>query len=79
VNGDEYTEFVLQLIVRQKRRMSKDALLCLADDVVNSGSVASPVTPETMLYEVDKLLFKKLNIPDYRTWRRGKRQAGSDN
>src|SRR5690606_36637274 len=70
----QYMEWVAEQIEEYKAGRTRDELLWLADVAVQQlfDSPDGPYPlPELLLRDaVDTFLFRKLQLPDYRTWRR---------
>jgi hypothetical protein len=68
----EYELFVEQEIENYKESVPRSVLLSIGDDAV-SGLFAAPqfaLTEIVLCDEVDKIIFKRLRLPAYDTWRR---------
>jgi hypothetical protein len=68
----EYELFVEQEIENYKESVPRSVLLCIGDDAVASLS-AEPqfaLTELLLCDEVDRIIFKRLRLPAYDTWRR---------
>src|SRR5215471_7276138 len=68
----EYELFVEQEIENYKESVPRSVLLGIGDDAVASLSAAPQFAlTELLLWdEVDKIIFKRLRLPSYETWRR---------
>src|SRR4029079_18297177 len=68
----EYERFVEQEIENYKESVSRSVLLTIGDEAVSSLS-AQPqfaLTELLLCDEVDRIIFKRLRLPAYNTWRR---------
>jgi len=68
----EYERFVEQEIENYKESVSRSVLLTIGDEAVSSLS-AEPqfaLTELLLCDEVDRIIFKRLRLPAYDTWRR---------
>jgi len=68
----EYELFVEQEIENYKESVPRNVLLSIGDDAVSSLS-AEPqfaLTELLLCEEVDRIIFKRLRLPNYDTWRR---------
>ncbi|HEY9226234.1 MAG TPA: hypothetical protein VIP11_06290 [Gemmatimonadaceae bacterium] len=68
----EYELFVEQEIENYKESVPRSVLLAIGDDAVSSLSSAPQfaLTELVLCDEVDKIIFKRLRLPSYETWRR---------
>jgi len=70
----EYMDWVEEQIEEHKAGLTRDELLELADVAVQQLFDAPdgqyPLTEILLCDAVDALLFRKLQLPDYRAWRR---------
>jgi hypothetical protein len=68
----EYELFVEQEIENYKESVPRSVLLGIGDDAVASLSAAPQFALTELLLcdEVDKIIFKRLRLPSYETWRR---------
>jgi len=68
----EYELFVEQEIENYKESVPRSVLLSIGDDAVSSLSAAPQfaLTEIVLCDEVDKIIFKRLRLPAYDTWRR---------
>lgn len=68
----EYELFVEQEIENYKESVPRSVLLGIGDDAVSSLSAAPQfaLTELVLCDEVDKIIFKRLRLPSYGTWRR---------
>jgi hypothetical protein len=68
----EYELFVEQEIENYKESVPRSVLLGIGDDAVSSLSAAPQFALTELLLcdEVDKIIFKRLRLPSYDTWRR---------
>jgi hypothetical protein len=68
----EYSLFVEQEIENYKESVPRSVLLGIGDDAVSSLSLAPQfaLTELVLCDEVDKIIFKRLRLPSYETWRR---------
>src|SRR5215471_4725422 len=68
----EYELFVEQEIENYKESVPRGVLLGIGDDAVKSLTSAPQFTLTELLIcdEVDRLIFKRLRLPSYDTWRR---------
>jgi hypothetical protein len=70
----QYLDWVEEQIEEHKAALNRDELLSLADDAVrqlfdtNDGQY--PLTEILLKDAVDALIFKRLGLPSFRTWRR---------
>lgn len=68
----EYELFVEQEIENYKESVPRNVLLSIGDDAVSS-LLAAPqfaLTEIVLCDEVDRIIFKRLRLPSYETWRR---------
>jgi hypothetical protein len=68
----EYELFVEQEIENYKESVPRGVLLGIGDDAVSSLTSAPQfaLTELLLCQEVDRLIFKRLRLPSYETWRR---------
>jgi hypothetical protein len=68
----EYELFVEQEIENYKESVPRSVLLSIGDDAVSSLSAAPQIalTEIVLCDEVDRIIFKRLRLPAYDTWRR---------
>src|SRR5215510_2042751 len=68
----EYELFVEQEIENYKESLPRNVLLGIGDDAVSSLSAAAQLalTELVLCNEVDKIIFRRLRLPSYETWRR---------
>src|SRR5262245_46892041 len=68
----EYELFVDQEIENYKESLPRSVLLGIGDDAVSSLSAAAQFTLTELVLcnEVDKIIFRRLRLPSYETWRR---------
>src|SRR5262245_49501295 len=68
----EYELFVEQEIENYKESVPRSVLLGIGDDAVSSLSSAPQITLTELVLcdEVDKIIFRRLRLPSYDTWRR---------
>jgi len=68
----EYELFVEQEIENYKESVPRSVLLSIGDDAVASLSAAPQfaLTELLLCEEVDRIIFKRLRLPSYGTWRR---------
>src|SRR6476620_11597710 len=68
----EYELFVEQEIENYKESVPRSVLLGIGDDAVSSLSAAPQFTLTELVLcdEVDKIIFRRLRLPAYDTWRR---------
>src|SRR5437016_14674114 len=68
----EYELFVEQEIENYKESVPRGVLLGIGDDAVSSLTSAPQfaLTELLLCQEVDRLIFKRLRLPSYATWRR---------
>jgi hypothetical protein len=68
----EYELFVEQEIENYKESVPRSVLLSIGDDAVSSLSAAPQfaLTELLLCEEVDRIIFKRLRLPSYDTWRR---------
>jgi hypothetical protein len=68
----EYELFVEQEIENYKESLPRSVLLGIGDDAVSSLSAAPQFTLTELVLcdEVDKIIFRRLRLPSYETWRR---------
>src|ERR1043165_3916914 len=68
----EYELFVEQEIENYKESVPRHVLLSIGDDAVASLSAAPQfaLTELLLCEEVDRIIFKRLRLPGYDTWRR---------
>jgi hypothetical protein len=68
----EYELFVEQEIENYKESVPRGVLLGIGDDAVSSLTSAPQfaLTELLLCHEVDRLIFKRLRLPSYDTWRR---------
>jgi hypothetical protein len=68
----EYELFVEQEIENYKESVPRSVLLCIGDDAVASLTAAPQFALTELLLcdEVDRIIFKRLRLPAYDTWRR---------
>ena len=68
----EYELFVEQEIENYKESVPRSVLLSIGDDAVSSLSAAPQFALTELLLcdEVDRIIFKRLRLPAYDTWRR---------
>jgi hypothetical protein len=68
----EYELFVEQEIENYKESLPRSVLLGIGDDAVSSLSAAAQFTLTELVLcnEVDKIIFRRLRLPSYDTWRR---------
>ena len=67
-----YQSWVEEHIEDFKTALTRDELLCLADEAVqglfDSPDGQYPLTEILLCDAVDALLFQRLNLPDYKQW-----------
>src|SRR5215212_2666421 len=70
----EYELFVEQEIENYKESVPRSVLLCIGDDAVSSLSAEPQLALTELLLceEVDRIIFKRLRLPSYGTWRRSR-------
>src|SRR5678816_729250 len=68
----EYELFVEQEIENYKESIPRSVLFGIGDDAVSSQTAAPqfPLTEILLCDEVDRIIFKRLRLPAYDTWRR---------
>jgi len=68
----EYERFVEQEIENYKESVSRSVLLTIGDEAVSSLSAEPQLALTELLLceEVDRIIFKRLRLPAYDTWRR---------
>src|SRR5215831_12011454 len=68
----EYGRFVEQEIENYKESVSRSVLLTIGDEAVSSLSAEPQLALTELLLceEVDRIIFKRLRLPAYDTWRR---------
>jgi hypothetical protein len=68
----EYELFVEQEIENYKESVPRSVLLSIGDDAVSSLSAAPQfaLTELLLCEEVDRIIFKRLRLPSYDTWRK---------
>lgn len=68
----EYELFVEQEIENYKESVPRSVLLCIGDDAVSalSSEPQFALTELLLCDEVDRIIFKRLRLPAYDTWRR---------
>jgi hypothetical protein len=68
----EYELFVEQEIENYKESVPRSVLLSIGDDAVSSLFAAPQITLTELVLcdEVDRIIFKRLRLPAYDTWRR---------
>jgi hypothetical protein len=68
----EYELFVEEEIENYKESIPRSALLAIGDEAVRNLATAAQMTLTEMLLceEVDRIIFRRLRLPAYQTWRR---------
>ena len=73
----QYQEWVEEQIEEHKAALTRDELLSLADEAVDQLFTAPdgqyPLTEILLRDAVDALLVRRLNLPDFRQWKKARR------